>query len=299
MKYNSRYAKVFNEQFSKNLKNPHIVCLKSTGTPYFMFLTQINDTNYCFLIDKKIKEGYSYPKIFIAPYSFSQECYQGSLFECELIRDKKKNWILSIGDCYTMYGKTMKKTIIIERINQTHEFFEKHCIESEFMKTCPLQIKKYFDYKDFKTMNTEFVPKLTYAIRGYYFVPLRTDYSNILYLLPKVNHNEKVQKSPLPQFNKKKENLQQKQNIQQNIQQNKQNKKKFRIMKTMKPDVYELYAQEEENLIKEGIALIQTIELSHKLVKHFEGKDQFAEVYVECEYNQRFKKWKPIDFVDK
>ena len=50
----------------------------------------------------------------------------------------------------------MKKTIIIERINQTHEFFEKHCIESEFMKTCPLQIKKYFDYKDFKTMNTEF-----------------------------------------------------------------------------------------------------------------------------------------------
>ena len=34
--YNSRYAKVYNEQYSKNLNNPHIICLKSSGTPYLL-----------------------------------------------------------------------------------------------------------------------------------------------------------------------------------------------------------------------------------------------------------------------
>ena len=41
IKYNSRYAKVFNEQFSKNLNNPHIFFLKSSGTPYLLFLTAL------------------------------------------------------------------------------------------------------------------------------------------------------------------------------------------------------------------------------------------------------------------
>ena len=29
IKYNDRYAKIYNEQYSRNLKNLHIICLKS------------------------------------------------------------------------------------------------------------------------------------------------------------------------------------------------------------------------------------------------------------------------------
>ena len=50
IKYTSRYAKLYNENFSKNLNNPHLVCLKSIGSPYLLYCTQINDVNYCFLI---------------------------------------------------------------------------------------------------------------------------------------------------------------------------------------------------------------------------------------------------------
>ena len=49
MKYNSRYAKVFNDQFSKNLNNKHIFFLKSSGTPYLLFMSQINGVNYSFI----------------------------------------------------------------------------------------------------------------------------------------------------------------------------------------------------------------------------------------------------------
>ena len=38
--------------------------------PYLLYCTQINDVNYCFLIDKKIKDGYKFPKIFLVHYRF-------------------------------------------------------------------------------------------------------------------------------------------------------------------------------------------------------------------------------------
>ena len=41
MRYDMRYAKIFNEQYRKNLNNPHIACLKTYGTPYLLFFTNI------------------------------------------------------------------------------------------------------------------------------------------------------------------------------------------------------------------------------------------------------------------
>ena len=31
IEYRTRYAKVYNQQYSKNLNNPHIICVKSSG----------------------------------------------------------------------------------------------------------------------------------------------------------------------------------------------------------------------------------------------------------------------------
>ncbi len=279
MKFNSRYAKVYNEQYSKNLKNPHVFFLKSSGSPYLLFLTQINNTNYSFLIDKKVNEKYSFPKILIVPYNFSNELYQGTLFECELIRDKNSHWSLGINDIYSSCGKSMNKTIIIDRMNTIHSLLEKCYTENEYSKNCPIFVKKYFDYKDIHHVKDEFIPNLPYKVRGIYFIPLRVDYSNILYLFPKED------------FIPKKKN-------EKNIAMKKENKKVFRIMKTLKPDVYELYLKDEDNLIKMGTALVQQTALSHKLYSYFENKDQLDEVKVECKYSNQFKKWIPGDITN-
>ena len=61
----SRYAKIFNSQYSKNLNNPHIFCIKTYGSPYLLYLTKVNNVNYSLLIDKKTKSGHDYPKMFI------------------------------------------------------------------------------------------------------------------------------------------------------------------------------------------------------------------------------------------
>ena len=48
--HRSRYAKIYNYAYKKNLNNPLIVCLKTYGNPYFLYCTQINNINYCLLI---------------------------------------------------------------------------------------------------------------------------------------------------------------------------------------------------------------------------------------------------------
>jgi len=267
IKYNSRYAKVFNEQFSKNLNNPHVFYLKSSGTPYLLFLTQINSINYAFFIDKKIKEGYSFPKIFILPYEFSPELYKTTLFECELIRKRNKKWCLGINDIYYYCGKNMKKSNIIDRINTIHEIFDTKYTPSEFSNTCPPFVKKYFDYKDVTHVFNDFIPNLDYETRGLYFVPMRVDYSNILYIF-KENDSVKLVEKP------------------------KKNTKCFRIMKTMKPDVYELYLKKNDSIQKQGVALIQNIKLSHQMAEYSKEED---ELYMKCKINKDFNKWVPYE----
>ena len=267
IKFNDRYAKIFNEQYQKNLNNPHLICLKSSGTPYLLFCTQINDVNYCFLIDKKIKDGYQYPKIFIVHYRFSNEIFKGTLFETELLRDKNQQWSLLIGDIYHNSGNPLKNIQIHDRINQIIDIMEKNYIDDSFCNICPIRIKKYFDYKDIIYILNEFIPNLSYRTRGFYFVPMKTSYSKILYLFKEDDY--------------KKVNISKKNNI------------TFRIIKTVNPDVYELYLFNEQktSIQKHSYASIPDIQTSKWVKELCEIND---EAIVECKFNNLFKKWVPM-----
>ena len=267
IKFNFRYAKIYNEQYSKNLNNPHILCLKSSGTPYLLFLTQINNTNYAFLIDKKIKDGYEYPKIFVVHYRFDSDLFNGTLFEVELTRDKNNEWCLLIGDIYTMAGVSLQTVQIHERINHIINIMDNKYINDSFVDICPIFIKKYFDLQEIQTVLNDFIPTLPYRVRGFYFVPLKTSYAKILYLF-KDSDYKKV---------------------------NSTNKKfiSFRVIQTVKPDVYELYLYNEQktNIQKHSYASIPDIQTS-KWVK--ELTDNNLDAIVQCKYNPLFKKWTPI-----
>lgn len=267
IRYNSRYAKVYNGQYRNNLNNPHLICIKSSGTPYLLFCTQINDVNYCFLIDKKIKDGYEYPKIFIVHYRFSNELFQGTLFETELIRDKNQEWSLLIGDIYYNSGESLKNIQIHDRINHCIDIMEHKYIDDSFCDICPIKIKKYFDFNKIKDILSDFIPNLPYRVRGFYFVPLKTSYSKSLYLF-KDDDYKKV---------------------------NKPNKKyiTFKLIETVNPDVYELYLYNEQktSIQKHSYASIPDIQTSKWVKDLVKSK---GECMVECKYNSLFKKWVPV-----
>ena len=79
-------------------KTQHIISIKSSGTNYFMFFTNLNNVNYCFFIDRKIKQGYTYPRIILIDYSFDTSVYNDTLLDGEMIKDDKGNWMFLISD---------------------------------------------------------------------------------------------------------------------------------------------------------------------------------------------------------
>ena len=271
IQYNTRYAKVYNEQYSRNLNNPHIICLKSSGTPYLLYCTQINDVNYSFLIDKKVKIGYDYPKIFVTHYKFNPSVFSGTLFEAELLRDKDQNWFLLIGDIYFHKSSNCNNQVIMDRMTTIHNLLDEEYDSDSFSDICSIQVKKYFDIKDNDIIFKDFIPQLNYDIRGIYFVPIRPSYSKILYLF-------------------KEGDLE--------IKKEKKNTLNFQIQKTMKRDVYDLYLQGPNNIVKQGIACVPTMKTSQMLRDLFNeltsSMSDHTDLRVECKYNDKFKKWEPL-----
>ena len=263
----SRYAKIFNIQYSKNLNNPHIFCLKTYGSPYFLYLTKINNVNYTLLIDKKIKTGHDYPKMFIVQYRFNDDLYYGTLFETELLRDDDNGWQLLLGDIYYHKGKMLKDKVITDRIDIMHDMLRDEYIDDSFCDICPLMIKRYFDMNDKEKAFNEFIPELNYKIRGLYFVPINVRYSNILYMFK----DDELKNLFVTKDNNKRLN--------------------FKITKSMKPEIYELHLNDKDTLKQVCYAYIKNIEMSQYIYDLL--KDD-SDIVMECEYNDRFKKWEPI-----
>lgn len=270
IQYNSRYAKVYNQQYSRNLNNPHLICLKSSGSPYLLYCTQINGVNYSFLIDKKVKVGYDFPKIFVTPYQFDTDIFLGTLFETELIRDKHSNWFLLLGDIYYHKSSSTNTTVIMDRVNLIHTILTKQYNSDSFCDVCPIQVKRFFDFKDKDYIMNEFIPNLHYNTRGFYFVPLKCSYSKILYMF-----KEGDLKKPEKQ---------------------KKNTLNFMIQKTLKRDVYDLYLQGKNNIVKHGIACVPNLKSSQMIRGLF--NDSTEDIIVECKFNDKFQKWEPLQKVN-
>ena len=267
--YKSRYAKVFNELYKKNLKNPHLICLKSYGNPYLLFLTKINNVNYCLLIDKKVKKGHIYPKMYIVLYRFKEELFNGTLLETELVRDNSNNWILLISDIYYNKEKSTNEIKITERVNSINNILENEFVDDNFTNICPIQIKKYFDTNETENI-INFINKLNYKIRGYYFIPINVVHSNILYMFSEKDIND----------------------IYSITEENK--RLIFRIIKTAKPEIYELYLNSKDNIKKIGYAYISNYDKS-KYIKELFDETDTENINVICKYNNSFDKWEILE----
>ena len=113
----------------------------------------------------------------------------------------------------------------------------------------------------------EFIDTLDYRVRGFYFVPLKCSYAKILYIFSDEEY--------------KSSNYKNKTTI------------NFKIVKTIKSDVYELYLNNEtkSSIIKHSYASIPNIKTSKWIADLMNKKEN---VMVECKLNKRFNKWQPI-----
>lgn len=283
VKINDKRAYILNNKSVYFLeKTQHIMSIKSTGTNYYLFFTNINNINYCFYIDRKIKQGYSLPRIISVKYRFSDIIFEDTLIDGELIKNEENNWMFLINDMY-IYKKQKLECNIVNRFNKIYDMLKNHYNIDKDIDICPLIVKKLFLYNQYDFLITQFIPSLPYKTKGIYFNTLNTKHGNQLYIFNDENKREKS----VP-YNKRKDA---KINI-DNITTNNTNKI-FKITKTNQTEIYDLYCKNDNSnsLTKYNVACVPNIKTSKFMKKLLNNK---LNAFVYCKYNNKFNKWEPL-----
>lgn len=242
-------------------KAPHIVCLRSNGNPYFMYLTQHHHKNVCIFIDKKIQGGYALPRMVLSPFQLAPCLFLngGTLFDGEMVKDNDEHWLFLINDAWGYCGASLAEASLAERLKVID-----NVLRTQFMPSmhdiCAMQMKQYVKVTDVKTLVDDLAPSLQYNSRGLLFKPLYRKFTDVLF-----NFDDSlVIKAQRPVQNK-----------QEVIAAVPQDVVVMRIMRGSDPDVYKFVDQS-------GTMRVKTLEDSLNLRACFYNQPVTKQMTVSC-----------------
>jgi hypothetical protein len=164
----------------------HIITPYSNGNPYLLYLTKIDGINCCIYIDKKLKDGYTFPKMHCVKYRFNDDIFEkDTIFSGELVKDNERRWFFLIDNIQLYKGMNTNEKNIISKFELIHNIMNNEYQQDKYLEICPLQIKKLFLYKDVRKMITEFIPNLSYSCKGIVFYTMNNKCSNFAFLMPR------------------------------------------------------------------------------------------------------------------
>ncbi len=174
------FEKFDKNSFSKLNKSPHLVSLRTNGNPYYCYLGRCNFVNQCIFIDKKVQNGYFVPRMIIAKFEFDDDLFENTLFDGEMLKNDKNEWIYIINDIIAYKNEYLDKLNFLKRLTLVNNIINKS-YRPDKNDICYLQIKKYVTYDKIKLLVEDILPKLPYTCRGIYFKPLYLKFRDILY----------------------------------------------------------------------------------------------------------------------
>ena len=183
----SKDYNLVNPNILRNISyHQHILTPYTHGNPYMLYLTKVDNINCALFIDKKLKDGYTYPKMHCVKYRFSEELYEkDTIFTGELVRDNERRWFFLIDNLLLYKGMKTNEKNILSRFELIYNIMENDYTTDKYLEICPLYVKKLFLYKDVKKMVEEFIPNLSYMCKGIVFYTLNNKHSNYLYMIPR------------------------------------------------------------------------------------------------------------------
>jgi hypothetical protein len=183
----SRDYNILNPNIIRNVSyHQHILTPYTHGNPYMLYLTKIDNIKCALFIDKKLKDGYTYPKMHCVKYRFADELYEKeTILTGELVRDNERRWFFLIDNILLYKGMKTNEKNILSRFELINNIMENEYTQDKYLEICPLYIKKLFLYKDIKKMIEEFIPNLSYMCKGIIFYTLNNKHSNYVYMMPR------------------------------------------------------------------------------------------------------------------
>jgi hypothetical protein len=276
----------------------------------------------------KIHTGYEKPRIILARGLFDISLFKNTLLDGEMIKTNENKWIFIINDIIAYEGKKMDDVILPERLKIIYNILDKKYTPDDICDVCSYKVKNYY-YLSKKSLNELMTisKELNYTSRGIYFSSYYLKHKpklfnfndNIIVSVQKkikdVAEFKELVKSETPKILQQQQSQlqlqsQQEQRQQQQYQQpqtsiistsniitllNKSNTDLW-ISKTDDPDIYNIY--DNHNILtsnKLGIAFIASLQDSIKMRNIFKDKSTTITIKFKCNYNEKFKKYQPIE----
>ncbi len=308
---NYRYSFLNNFNRLKYLKeNEHYVSPNFHGYNYLFIFTKINGTNLAVMVDRrKLKynqEHIDYNKLSCVKVDMriSKKMYNGTILDGKFIRSNN-NYIYLVQDVYHLLGNSMLDTELSKKINILDSTINTY-FSTNPCKNFSIKINKLYEYNELDTMINKVMKGCKLLTNGIIFFSKYSG-NSIIYLEKKdTNQNSKVGIIELGEtvnsdLTLKPDRLN---DIIMNMKQylhgrkysymieDTENLVQLEIRKTKIPDVFDIYIKNEnDELIKNSIALIPNMKTSHLCQELFQDSDK--EVMV-CQYYNKFKKWIPL-----
>jgi hypothetical protein len=324
---------IINPHMIRNISfHEHLLATFTNGNPYLLYLTRIDGLPCSIYIDRKLKEGYSYPKIHCVQYMLDSALFdQDTLFTGELIRDINRNWQFLISDLLIYEGVDTKNKNVLSRFQLIHNIMDNMYKPDPVNDICPIMVKRLFQYADAKYLIEDFMPNLSYTCKGVVFYTLNSQFSDYAWVIPKENQfqptdlkrkheidqafytkypeyakhmdietNQLPHLAEHPSNNPGKRSLESLCAVTQAL--NPMFKSKYIhvdepvslvIMKTEIPDIYYLYTAD-NHTERIGTAFVLNLEMSQTLNKYFDGGSQTSAIS-RCYYHKYFDRWIPFE----
>lgn len=312
----SKYYTFLNKKNVNNLKEQDfLVTLSTFGKKFILFNTTYNTKKYCIFINKKNDT------MTVTQLKFSDDIFDGTLFDGELIKNSNDKWIYLINDIAYYKGKNIVMKSFAERQSIIDNILknEHDNDQNDIKQTFYISKKNYFRYENIKNLVDKYMILLNYKCSGLYFKNINNFSDNYLFIFPEcrsdnitdsgtVLHHSKQNSCPKDSVKINDDDID---DLFKNVEIIKMPVKEvsddmsnkttcnFIINKTLMPDIYELFYKCNNNKIeKYSYASVPDIETSNFIKDIFINTSSNNIIYVECKYHKEFKKWIPFKKVD-
>lgn len=305
----AKHFEKFNEQNLETIRSkPHLLCLRSNGNPYFLYLTRLNCKDYCIFIDKKIQQGYSYPRMILTHFKFKDDLFDDTILDGEMTNTSGK-WSFLVNDLIVHRKEHLVSLNFIKRINLLYSVLATS-FRPDMYDVCYIKVKKYFTTDQGMSAIENHLQTVDYSCRGIYIKPLFLRFKDILInfddnLIKKVERQKyKHVKSFLLQGDAELKEATSNPSDDDGASTSSgastqtclsasasARSTSYLTRKTNLPDVYETLDKFNKVF---GYACISSMACSKKMREVFANKNIVDCVMVEYTYSERFKKWAPI-----
>lgn len=257
----------------------------------YLYLTQLNGVNFCFYIEPH--NG----KIVSVKHRFADELYKGTMFEGKIVKAENDRYYYLISDLVILTNHVHKPgkngemyfsmdTFTLETMRKINKILDTEFVSDPVLDVVHIELLDFVHYRYIQSLMTDYLNRVPYSncVKGLILRPTSNVRTNIIYIFNGGVHKD----LKLPKYTESKTQIKktaiQIDTLKRTIC--------FKLKKTRKPDVYELFLRDGSSECFYDIASVPDMKNSHLIHSFFPKTYHY--IIASCRYDPKFKRWTPF-----